>query len=210
MPPVLYTFRRCPYAIRARLALEYSGTEVELREVVLAHKPSGMLASSPKGTVPVLVLDDGTVIDESLDIMYWALAQNDPEGWLQFDQNIKLQTDSLIRINDTHFKNNLDHYKYADRHPEHSADYYRDQAHDYLQQLDDFLVDNRYLFGNQITISDMATFPFIRQFANVDKDWFNKSKYSHLRSWLEYILDTPLFHKVMKKYPEWNPGHAMT
>lgn len=144
--PILYTFRRCPYAIRARLAIGVSGVEVELREVDLRDKPQAMLDCSPKGTVPVLQLADGSVIDESLDIMRWALAINDPMGWC----NETSEALALIAQNDSSFKQNLDRYKYADRHPEHSAEYYRGQAELFLLLLDTRLAEQKYLMGNQV------------------------------------------------------------
>jgi len=203
MYPVLYSFRRCPYAIRARLALHYSGIETELREVVLTHKPAEMMECSPKGTVPVLVLPDGTVLDESLDIMYWALMQNDPDSWLISNSSLKQQTIELINENDFHFKTLLDEYKYSDRCREHPADWYRDQASHFLQQLENLLLDNRYLLADHITLADMAVFPFIRQFASVDKDWFSKCKYINLRTWLAGLLEMQLFLYVMQKHPQW-------
>ena len=139
MLPTFYSFRRCPYAIRARLAIKYSGITVELREVVLAAKPDEMLAHSAKGTVPVLILPDGTVIDESLDIMHWALSINDPEKWLPENNQLLQKTRHLIQINDGSFKEHLDHYKYATRFPEHSALHYRNQAGEFLQTLEDLL-----------------------------------------------------------------------
>jgi glutathione S-transferase len=203
MYPVLYSFRRCPYAIRARLALYYSGIETELREVDLADKPGEMLKSSPRGTVPVLVLPDGTVLEESLDIMYWALMQNDPDNWLPQDNTNRQQIVELIEYNDIQFKSMLDRYKYSVRYPEHTAEWYRDQASQFLQRLESLLLDNRYLLGDQIAIVDMALLPFIRQFANVDKDWFNNSQYNCLRNWLENLVETNLFEKVMLKQPKW-------
>ena len=200
---ILYSFRRCPYAIRARMALRYSGVKVQLRELVLRDKPAEMLRISPKGTVPVLQLADGRVIDESLDIMVWALSQNDPQSWLP--QGDLLQTSlSLIRENDGDFKQYLDRYKYTDRFPTHSAEDYRKQACNFLEQLETRLSQQEYLMSDRITLADVAIFPFIRQFAFVDKSWFDQSVYGCLRHWLERFLGSPLFLQVMQKYPVWN------
>ncbi len=197
--PILYTFRRCPYAIRARMAILYSGVTVGLREVVLRDKPLSMLEYSAKGTVPVLVLSSGEVIDESWDVMNWALSQDDPDHWKTCSDN------SLVEENDSVFKQRLDQYKYADRHPEHSAEYYRDQCEIFLQKLESSLVNQTFLMGDQITDVDIAIFPFIRQFAFVDKTWFDQSPYPQLQKWLAYFLVSDLFLKAMIKYPPWKP-----
>ena len=206
MHTILYSFRRCPYAIRARLAIKYCGIEVKLREVVLSNKPAEMIAVSSKGTVPILVLPDGTVIDESMDIIHWALSINDPDNWLQDNDEISQKTNSLININDNSFKDNLDHYKYASRFPEFSEEHYRTQGEDFLQNLENLLKQSRCLLANHITLADIAIFPFIRQFAFVDKDWFDKSRYTNLKPWLNNILETELFKEIMKKYPPWVAG----
>jgi len=203
MLPVLYSFRRCPYAIRARMAIKYCGITVELREVVLSSKPAEMMAASPKGTVPVLILPDGSVIDESMDIIHWALSINDPKNWRPDDSELLNQTNNLISMNDDSFKDKLDHYKYANRYPELSAEEHRSQAENFLQQLENLLERNDYLINKQISMADIAIFPFIRQFAFVDKKWFDQSQYKNLQSWLEKILGMELFTEVMKKYPQW-------
>lgn len=206
MLPILYSFRRCPYAIRARLTLKYSGIPVELREVILADKPEEMLQASPKGTVPVLILEDGTILEESLDIMNWALNHNDPDNWLVNDDTTVEKIKQLIDINDGPFKQHLDHYKYAVRFPEHSAEYYRDQADDYLGNLNSQLKGSSYLFGDQLSFVDIAIFPFIRQFAFVDKKWFDNNDYHELQSWLKSMLEMQLFADVMQKYSQWKQG----
>lgn len=199
--PILYSFRRCPYAIRARLAIKISNVQIELREVLLADKPKEMLACSAKGTVPVLLLPDGNVIDESLDIMWWALRQHDPQNWLP-DKPSKLdEINHLIEMNDTDFKQQLDHYKYAERFPEQSILIYRQQAEGFLQQLEKKLQQYSYLSGHSISLADMALLPFIRQFANVDKNWFYQTPYRKLQAWLDHLLGENLFRDVMKKYP---------
>lgn len=201
--PVLYSFRRCPYAMRARLAICHANIKVELREIELRSKPLQMLEASPKGTVPVLVLGDGTVIDESLDIMLWALRQNDPGKWLQVND-----FDALIQRNDSGFKYNLDRYKYADRYPEHPAAFYRQQGELFLAELDSRLIKTQYLCGNHLSIADAAIAPFIRQFAAVDERVFQASPYPALKRWLAAFLTLPLFDAVMSKYAAWVPGSS--
>ncbi|USQ14823.1 glutathione S-transferase [Legionella lytica] len=193
--PVLYTFRRCPYAIRARMTLAYAQIPVTQYEVDLKNKPIELLQHSPKGTVPVLVLPNNLVIDQSIDIMMWALKQSDPEGWL----NPKLQatSDELISQNDTQFKPILDRYKYS-QDPEVASNY-REQAHRYLQELDSLLASRPYLLSEHISLADVALFPFIRQFGMVDQAWFAQSEYTHLQTWLHSFLDSELFLRVMQK-----------
>jgi glutathione S-transferase len=204
--PILYSFRRCPYAMRARMALAYAGIAVELREVLLRDKPQEMLAASPKGTVPVLVLPDGPVIDESVDIMLWALSRSDPDNWLA--PPARGDAASWIGANDGDFKTWLDRYKYADRHPDHPPTWYRGQAAAHLARLDAVLADNRWLHGERRGLADAALFPFIRQFAMVDFAWFSGGPCSHLLRWLQAWLEDPLFLGVMHKYPRWQPGGA--
>ncbi len=199
MKPILYTFRRCPYAIRARLAIEVSGVEVEKREIDLRHKPQAMLACSPKGTVPVLQLADGTVIDESLDIMRWALAINDPQGWIGEGADWRAETQALIEENDGSFKRELDRYKYAGRYPEHPAELYRNEAGKFLQRLCSRLAAHPYLMGERMSLPDAAIFPFVRQFAHVSEAWFYASYDGVLTAWLDGLLNSPLFVAVMQK-----------
>ncbi|MGH2419947.1 glutathione S-transferase [Pseudomonas canadensis] len=192
---LLYSFRRCPYAMRARLALRYSGVPVRIVEVSLKAKPAEMLALSPKGTVPVLNVD-GQVIEESLEIMQWALAQHDPDNWL-------LQGDpavfALIAENDQGFKYHLNRYKYAERYPEHSMEQYRAEGEVFLQKLEDLLADRAYLLADHPSLADMALAPFVRQFAHVDREWFAASPYTQLQAWLQRFLESPLFISVMAK-----------
>jgi glutathione S-transferase len=194
--PTLYTFRRCPYAIRARLAIAVSGVMVTQHEVDLRNKPQAMLAISPKATVPVLHLADGMVIDESLDIMRWALQQDDPENWLS---NKSADVNTLIAQNDSSFKRDLDHYKYPNRFPEFSMENYREACEKFVRILDDRLATSAYLTGDKFAFADAATVPFIRQFAHVDKDWFYQSRHHHVIKWLDQILASALFIDVMKK-----------
>ena len=190
---VLYSFRRCPYAMRARMALRYSGVPLSIVEVSLKAKPEQMLAASPKGTVPVLVCADGSVIEQSLDIMHWALARHDPDNWLQPGCN------ELIEANDTTFKVLLDRYKYAIRYPEHPMAFYRAQGAEFLQRLEDVLTRSPYLAGPALSLTDVALAPFVRQFAHVDRDWFAQAPYPHLNAWLERFLASELFSSVMRK-----------
>ena len=194
----LYSFRRCPYAMRARMALRYSGVPVSIIEVSLKAKPADMLAASPKGTVPVLVCADGRVIEQSLEIMHWALSQNDPDVWLPAHRPL---IDALIEENDTRFKVLLDRYKYAVRYPEYPMEHYRAQGAVVLQRLECLLEHTPYLTGTTLTLADVALAPFIRQFAHVDRAWFAQAPYPKLQAWLERFLASGLFTAVMAKQP---------
>ena len=197
-PPTLYTFRRCPYAIRARLAIAASGVPVQQQEVALRHKPPEMLALSPKGTVPVLHTADGRVIDQSLDIMRWALQQHDPRGWL--DQADAPESLALIGLNDGPFKQALDRYKYPERHPDQPAAHWRKQGvATLLADLDQRLQAHPQLLGDRVGLVDMALLPFVRQFAKVDEAWFDQAPLPALRQWLHQHLSDPLFESVMQK-----------
>ena len=199
--PVLYSFRRCPYAIRARLALAVSGSRCELREVKLSAKPAAMLAASPKGTVPVLVLLGVAVIDESLDIMHWALAQSDPEHWL--DRNDPV----LIAACDGPFKLALDRYKYPERHNADAREH-RERGLAFLIELDDRLSGAGQLCGPTRGLADAAIMPFVRQFAAIDREWFAAQPLPHLKVWLAGHLASALFAAVMLRLPPWSPGDA--
>lgn len=206
MLPILYSFRRCPYAMRARLALQYSGVKVELREVDLKDKPGEMLRLARNATVPILQLADGGIIEESWDIVIWALRQNDPDLWLGVDESRLFESEMLIEMNDYSFKTDLDHYKYADRYPEHSAEYYRSEGEEFLQDLEDVLKQSKYLLGETISVADIGILPFIRQFAFVDKAWFDQAPYPALQSWLQLFIDSALFSSIMHKLPVWKQG----
>lgn len=203
--PVLYSFRRCPYAMRARLALAYAGIQVEMREILLKDKPQAMLDLSAKGTVPVLQLPDGRVIDESIDVMCWALAQHDPEDWLGPQPDA---CRSLIDENDGPFKTALDRYKYHVRFPEHPKEYYRRQGEEFFRRLEGLLGDHDGLglLCEKPSLADMAIFPFVRQFANSDIKWFEQAPYPYLRAWLDRHVQSAFFQRVMKKYPLWKAG----
>ena len=202
--PCLYSFRRCPYAMRARLGILFAELQVELREITLKNKPPQMLAISPKGTVPVLQLLDGTVIEESREIMIWALAQQDPQGLLHdaalHDANV------LIDKNDNEFKHWLDRYKYADRHLEMSQTEYRQKGEVFLQLLEELLTKNPYLLGKGITLADIGIMPFVRQFAHVNRDVFYNLPYPNLQRWLQDWLQHPLFLQAMTKFEPWQDG----
>ena len=200
--PTLYSFRRCPYAMRARMALAASGAEVMLREVLLKDKPAELLAASPKATVPVLVLSDGQVLEESLDVMQWALEYRDPLGWLD---GVALDSDWISEC-DGDFKHWLDRYKYAERHPEHSAEDYRKSAEGFIQKLEDQLSVSDWMGGDAANAVDVALFPFIRQFAGVDPSWWQNAPYPSVRRWLENWLNSALFSAIMVKYPRWEFG----
>jgi len=184
------------------MSLVYSQQTVELREVVLKAKPAELLAISPKGTVPVLLCDDGRVIDESLDIMRWALDRADPDAWLK-DEAEQIE---LIKCNDEQFKPLLDRYKYADRFPEYSEHYQREQCFGFLSTLDEKLQNHTFLFGEQVRLADIAIFPFVRQFAHVDLQWFEASQWQALKRWLNYFKKSDLFTCSMSKYPAWKSG----
>lgn len=198
--PVLYSFRRCPYAMRARMALWTAGVTVALREVKLSSKPPELVEASPKATVPVLVLPDGTLLDESIEIMRWALAQKDPEGWLADDDR------ALLAAIDGPFKHHLDRYKYPTRYDDCDPAQHRAAGYEILRELDARLVDQAQLCGDTRTLADVASFPFIRQFANHDREWFDAQPIPHLQKWLERHLASDLFARVMPKFAPWKAG----
>nr|WP_319390506.1 glutathione S-transferase [uncultured Cohaesibacter sp.] len=204
--PVLYSFRRCPYAMRGRMGLFASGTVVELREIVLRDKPAHMLEISPKGTVPVLQLPDGTVIDESLDIMLWALGQNDPEGWLTPESGTLDEMLDLIAEMDGSFKHHLDRYKYAARFEGGDEVVHRSMALIALASLQARLELSPHLFGSRPSLADIALFPFVRQFANTDRDWFDATAPIAVRKWLVEHESSSLFVSIFSKWPVWKEG----
>ena len=205
--PILYSFRRCPYAMRARFALAYSGIICYLREVDLKHKPQAMLDISPKGTVPVLQLPDGSIIDESLEIIHYALSQNDPNGWSDVSADKQAEIDRLIKKNDTEFTPLLRKYKYFERYPESLQQDYRQEIEAlFLRDLEKRLGQHAYIAGEHISTADIAIFPYIRQFAYADEEWFFTSGYTYIIKWLQGFLDDPLFDIVMRKYMPWKEG----
>lgn len=226
--PVLYSFRRCPYAMRARLALLVSGQRCELREVVLRAKPAALLAVSPKGTVPVLVQTDGRVIEQSLDIMRWALSLNDPGQWLQPEQDGQAAMMRLVAECDGAFKTQLDRYKYPSRYATEVAAFadsgrafaefpniadsalafslwHRRQATLFLDGLEQRLQRAPWLFGQRASLADMAIAPFVRQFAQHDEAWFQSQPWPGLQAWLEAIVAGEAFAAIMLKVPAWQP-----
>jgi len=198
--PILYSFRRCPYAMRGRMALDVAGIDLEHREILLRDKPADMLAASPKGTVPVLVLPDGQVLEESLDVMRWALAQHDPEHWVPSDSASLRETEALIATNDGPFKHHLDRYKYATRYEGAVSEEHRQAACKILAGLNERLSGSAQLLGDAATLADIALFPFIRQFANTEPDWFNAQPWPHLQRWLAGHLASERFERIMKKH----------
>lgn len=215
--PILYSFRRCPYAIRARMALGYADIAYELREVSLKNKPQQMLEISPKGTTPVMqIFKDGensdqdivileVILEESLDIMHWAVQQHDPCNWQNLSDADLAIAKQLIATNDGKFKKALDRYKYPQRFTEQSQEFYRQQAEEVLQGLEHQLQKNKFLICDRQTLADIAIFPFIRQFAYVDIDWFSTSPYPNLQQWLKWHETSEIFEFVMQKFPIWTP-----
>ncbi len=192
--------------MRGRMGLSVTQTDYEHREIVLRDKPAEMLKASPKGTVPVFITDSGRVIDESLDLLRWALSQSDPLGWLECDG---ARADALIWANDGDFKHHLDRYKYASRYKEDAARgdvdlSHRAAAETHIARLEESLTEGPYLLGERQSIADIAIFPFIRQFANTDREWWDSAPYAQTRDWLARHVGSALFKKVMKKYPLWN------
>ena len=204
--PVLYSFRRCPYAMRARMAIAVSGQRCELREVVLRDKPAELLAASPKGTVPVLVDVDGRVIDQSLDIMLWALRRSDPENWLRPSHATLDEMLALIAECDGAFKRDLDGYKYPERQPVPDAEASRARGALFLMRLDELLQVRRCLHGDLPALADIAMAPFVRQFAQVDAAWFDQQPWPALHAWLRARLEAPMFEHVLAKYAPWRSG----
>jgi glutathione S-transferase len=212
--PVLYSFRRCPYAMRARLALLAGEQQCELREVALRHKPPEMLAASPKGTVPVLLTPEGEVIEQSLDVMLWALRRNDPQRWLQPTTGTLDDMLALVATCDTDFKPQLDRYKYPDRHAD-GGEPARERGAQWLRGLEARLAhaphsphSPHHLMGDHATLADAALMPFVRQFAAVDAAWFDAQPWPRLRAWLAGWTASALFERAMHKYAPWKTGDA--
>tara|TARA_Y100000996_G_scaffold84888_1_gene58796 strand:+ start:1431 stop:2015 length:585 start_codon:yes stop_codon:yes gene_type:complete len=182
------------------MALAYAKLKIEIREISLRNRPESLYEASSKGTVPVLITPNNIVIDESLDIILWALKNSSNQTWLPEDCSNHL---NLIEQNDFKFKKWLDRYKYHDRYPENTKFFYRLKCCKYLDIYEKKLSEKKYLSGTEITISDISIFPFVRQFSNVDLDWF-QNEYVKLASWLNKILDSVLFKRIMKKYDLWD------
>lgn len=206
MSALLYSFRRCPYAMRGRMGLKVSGLEFEHREIILRDKPVHMLELSPKGTVPVFLTQDGQLIEESLELLRYALEQNDPLGWLDCDHKA---ANALIERNDGPFKHHLDRYKYASRYRADAKrgdidTVHREAAEEIIKDYENRLLKNAYLLGDRQTIADIAIFPFMRQFANTDIDWWNAAPYPQTQNWLKNHIESELFLSIMIKYPLWS------
>lgn len=210
--PVVYSFRRCPYAMRARLALVASQQVCTLREVVLADKPAALLQASPKGTVPVLVLPNGAVIDQSLDIMLWALRRNDPLAWLPPDGAPWDAALQWIAQCDGPFKHALDRYKYPHRYDLSDGYAHRHQGAEFLVALEAVLTTHGPLdgltAGQQFGFTDAAIAPFVRQFAHTDVAWFASQPWPAVQRWLSAFEASTMFAQVMEKFPRWEPGQA--
>lgn len=200
MMPILYTYRRCPYAMRARMALQYAGVQVEHREIALRNKPQSMLLASPKGTVPVLCID-GLVLDQSMDIMHWALKISDPDHWGEVDEML---SQSWIKKNDGPFKVLLDQYKYPNRYPNLNQETVLNDAIELmLKPLETALESHDYLLSKQLSLVDVAIFPFIRQFSMVNPQQFDQLPFPSTKKWLTQLTQSELFNSVMYKYPVW-------
>ena len=204
--PILYSFRRCPYAMRARLALQTSGVLVEIREIKLQNKPEELLQYSPKGTVPVLILNSEKVLDESLDIIWWALKISDPKNWLAEGQLNQVEINKILNTLEYDFKQNLDKYKYPNRYININKNFYRDKNLKFLNYLNDLLKKSKALNCSHLSMIDYAIFPFIRQFRNVDEQWFDSLDLGFLKKWLYQIIDSKQFLSIMKKYKLWEPN----
>ena len=204
--PIFWSFRRCPYAMRARLAVCSAGIQVELREILLRDKPDTFLKASPKGTVPVVVLADGTVLEESRDVMQWALAQNDPDGWLDVQHRDPDGTAAFLDVLDGPFKTHLDRYKYASRFDPKAALKHREEGAAMLAEFDAKLGSQPSLSGEKHGLLDFATLPFVRQFRIADPVWFDAQPWPYLHRWLQAFLASGQFATVMNKYTVWQEG----
>ena len=201
--PILWSFRRCPYAMRARLAIKASGQQVHLREILLRDKPEPFLAASSKGTVPVLECTDGQVIDESRDVMFWALQLDDPHDWLAVYHRDKEAVYAHLDALDGDFKHHLDRYKYTARYAEADESAHRAAGAAYLAEWNDMLTRQTALSGNKLGLLDYATLPFVRQFRIADPSWFDAQAWPALHAWLQSFLNSPLFASIMEKYKPW-------
>lgn len=206
--PILYSFRRCPYAMRARLAVVHAGLACELREVNLRDKPQALRDASPKATVPVLVLADGSVIEQSLEIMLHALQANDPDGWLQPTAGSLDEMLALITANDQDFKPALDACKYPERHDAATVQAAQQEAQRWMQGLDAQLATSGYLFGQHPSLADMALRPFVRQYARIDEASWADQAWPHLQAWLQRWIDSALFAETMQTHSAWQADSA--
>ncbi|MFT5653422.1 MAG: glutathione S-transferase [Psychromonas sp.] len=202
--PILYSLHRCPYAMRARTAILLAQQTLLLRDIVMKNKPVEMLSASVKGTVPVLIFDDQSVIDESLDIMIWALDKNDPDDLLYKNQpEVLSEMLNLISRNDNEFVNNLKKYKVTARYHDIEEQFYRQKCELFIAELEQRLTTQAYIMGEKPSLADIAILPFIRQFSRTDRQWYLQAPYPNLRRWLKTHIQSPLFSKIMTKYPQW-------
>ncbi len=195
--------------MRAHMALKQTGIKIELREVKLSDMPEDALSKSPEATVPILVLPDGTVFTESWDIVKWSLTQNDSGKWLGDDNEHSLDAEILIETNDFSFKEDLDHYKYADRFPEHNQEHYRKACEEFVEELEEMLTDNNFLLADQLSLADIGVFPFVRQFSLVNKEWFDSAPYPKVQKWLDGLISTELFNHIFQKHELWKDDNAV-
>ena len=208
--PTLYSFRRCPYAMRARLALRLCKIECIIREISLKAKNTEFLRVSPKATVPVLVLPNGEVLEESLDIIYWSLEQNDPSK-LKANNQLGRKTSKLIELFDTEFKFHLDRYKYSSRYNIQNSQVHRDKAREILVQINTMLKGKNYIGGKNISLLDISILPFVRQFRIADMKWFdNNLGLDNVNKWLNIFLNSDLLASIMTKYKVWEIDDPMT
>ena len=204
--PILYSFRRCPYAMRARFAIRASDITVEIREIKLQNKPEEFLKLSPKGTVPVLITNSHEILDESLDIMNWALKKKDSRNWLAEGNLNQNEVENSLKILELEFKQNLDKYKYPTRYKNVDKNFYRDKNLIFLNKLNNLLKTNKALNCSHLSLIDYAIFPFVRQFRNVDEKWFDALNFNFVKDWLYQIIDSEDFLSIMKKYKLWEPN----
>lgn len=204
--PILYSFRRCPYAMRARLAIKASGIIVEIREVELKNKPKEFLGISPKATVPIVCISSKQIIEESLDIMEWALKINDPLKLLKYEKLNRIEIHNILNKLENEFKQNLDRYKYSSRFDLPSPKLYRDKNLQTLNEFNNLLQNNKGICSSHLSLLDYAIFPFIRQFRNVNSVWFDSLELKFLQTWLYELIDSDEFSSIMKKYEIWNPN----
>lgn len=207
--PILYSLRNCPFAIRARMAIYYAQQPIVLRDVVLSDKPNAMLTASPKGTVPVLVLTspEASVIEESIEVMLWALSSTDPDDFLRQSQpEVLAKMMSMISTFDNEFKRLLEEYKCAKRYHETNISECRNRCETYIKDLEEKLSTHQFLMSDKPSLVDIALLPFIRQFSRVERQWYLQSPYPNLRRWLDHFLQSRMFSKVMTKHPIWSPN----
>jgi glutathione S-transferase len=206
--PILYSLRNCPYAMRARIAIFKAKQSILLRDIVLSNKPEEMLTASPKATVPVLVLPNGTVLEESFDVMLWALNETDPDNLLHSENEEALpEMLKLIETFDQEFKTCLEQYKCAKRYRENNISECREVCEQFIRQLEHRLSSHAFIMSDKESLADIALLPFIRQFARVERQWYLQSPYPNVRQWLNHYLQSPMFTKVMAKYPLWTDNH---